>query len=62
MTQAKARPPTFVLFGTRADRTPEDYRRYLVNGLRDHFAMPGVPIRLLARGTDNPFAPDGRKA
>jgi GTPase len=55
MTQAKARPPTFVLFGTRADKTPEDYRRYLVNGLREAFDMPGVPVRLLARGTENPF-------
>ena len=61
MTQAKARPPTFVLFGTRAERTPEDYRRYLVNGLREQFGLPGVPIRLLARGTDNPFAPADRK-
>jgi GTP-binding protein len=33
VTQAKARPPTFVVFGTRAERLPEDYRRYLVNGL-----------------------------
>ncbi len=56
MTQAKARPPTFVLFGTRAEKTPEDYRRYLVNGLREAFDLPGVPIRLLARGTENPFA------
>ena len=60
MTQAKARPPTFVLFGTRAEKTPEDYRRYLVNGLRDVFDLPGVPIRLLCRGTDNPFAGAGR--
>ncbi len=56
LTQAKARPPTFVLFGTRAEKTPEDYRRYLVNGLREAFDLPGVPIRLLARGTENPFA------
>ena len=61
MTQAKARPPTFVLFGTRAEKTPEDYRRYLVNGLREQFDLPGVPIRLLARGTDNPFSTAGRK-
>lgn len=60
MTQAKARPPTFVLFGTRAEKTPEDYRRYLVNGLREQFAMPGVPIRLVTRGTENPFATEGR--
>ena len=55
MTQAKARPPTFVVFGTRAEQTPEDYQRYLVNGLRESFALPGVPIRLQFRGTTNPF-------
>jgi GTP-binding protein len=58
MTQAKARPPTFVVFGTRAEQTPEDYQRYLVNGLRESFKLPGTPIRLQFRGTDNPYAPD----
>ena len=56
MTQAKARPPTFILFGTRAEQLPEDYRRYLINGLRDSFDLPGVPIRLMTRGTTNPYA------
>jgi len=56
VTQAKARPPTFVVFGTRAERIPEDYRRYLVNSLREAFALPGVPIRLELRGTKNPYA------
>jgi GTP-binding protein len=56
MTQAKARPPTFVVFGTRAEQTPEDYRRYLVNGLRESFALPGTPIRVEFRGTKNPYA------
>jgi GTP-binding protein len=56
VTQVKARPPTFVVFGTRAEQLPEAYRRYLVNGLRTSFALPGVPIRLQARGTKNPFA------
>jgi GTP-binding protein len=55
ITQAKARPPTFVVFGTRAEQTPEDYSRYLVNGLRDTFKLPGTPIRLQFRGTKNPF-------
>ncbi len=58
MTQPKARPPTFVIFGTRAEQTPEDYRRYLVNGLRDTFALPGTPVRLQFRGTKNPYADD----
>ena len=56
MTQPKARPPTFLIFGTRAEQTPEDYRRYLVNGLRDTFQLPGTPVRLQFRGTKNPYA------
>jgi GTP-binding protein len=59
VTQAKARPPTFVVFGTRAEQTPEDYSRYLVNSLRETFKLPGTPIRLQFRGTKNPFADDG---
>jgi len=55
VTQVKARPPTFALFGTRAEQTPDTYHRYLVNNLREAFDMPGVPIRLLMRGTDNPY-------
>ncbi len=55
VTEAKARPPTFVVFGTRAERIPEDYRRYLVNSLREAFTLPGTPIRLELRGTKNPF-------
>jgi GTP-binding protein len=59
LTQPKTRPPTFVVFGTRAEQTPEEYRRYLANGLRDAFALPGTPIRMEFRGTRNPFAEDG---
>jgi GTP-binding protein len=56
ITQAKARPPTFVAFGTRAEQLPEDYQRYLVNSLREAFELPGTPIRLQLRGTKNPYA------
>jgi GTP-binding protein len=55
MTQTKARPPSFVLFGTRTDALPESYMRYLVNGVRDAFDMPGVPIRFSFREPENPF-------
>ena len=61
VTQAKARPPTFLAFGTRAERIPEDYSRYLVNSLRETFDLPGTPIRLQLRGTKNPFVEDGGK-
>jgi GTP-binding protein len=60
-TMPKARPPTIAVFGTRADQLPEDYRRYLVNSFREAFGMPGVPIRLNLRGTDNPFAEGGER-
>jgi GTP-binding protein len=56
MTQPKSRPPTFILFGTRTSALPDDYRRYLVNSLRETFDLPGVPIRLHFRETDNPYA------
>ncbi len=59
ITQPKARPPTFVLFSSRAHALPETYRRYLVNGLRESFALPGTPIRLTLRSKANPYA--GRK-
>lgn len=57
MTQVKARPPGFVIMCSRPDEMPESYKRYLVNGLRDHFEMPGVPIRIMFRsqGDKNPF-------
>ena len=58
VTQAKARPPTFIVFGTRAELLPQDYQRYLVNSLRETFSLPGVPIRLQLRGTKNPYADD----
>ena len=56
MTQAKARPPTFIIFGTRAEQTPDDYQRYMVNSMREQFDLPGTPVRLQFRGTDNPYA------
>jgi GTP-binding protein len=55
MTQAKARPPTFVLFGNQLNALPEDYLRYLTNGLRDVLKMPGTPIRILLRSSKNPY-------
>ena len=56
VTQPKSRPPTFVLFTSRADAVPDAYRRYLVNSLRDTFALPGTPIRLTLREKKNPYA------
>lgn len=56
MTQARTRPPTFVLFSSRADKLPESYFRYLVNEMRADFKLPGIPIRLHGRKGENPYA------
>ncbi|MCL3880668.1 ribosome biogenesis GTPase Der [Marivita sp. GX14005] len=57
MTQAKTRPPGFVVMCSHPDKMPDSYRRYLVNGLREDFDMPGTPIRLTLRGQGdrNPY-------
>jgi GTP-binding protein len=61
ITQQKARPPSFVLFCTRAEAVPAQYTRYLVNSLRETFDMPGTPIRLTLREKENPFANKKRR-
>ncbi|SFR41979.1 GTP-binding protein [Yoonia tamlensis] len=57
MTQVKTRPPAFVVMTSHPDMMPESYKRYLVNGLRVDFDMPGTPIRLFLRdqGDKNPY-------
>ncbi len=59
LTQAKARPPSFVAFCSRPEALPAAWQRYLVNALRDDFKLPGAPIRLMLRKGENPF--EGRK-
>ncbi|HWX60859.1 ribosome biogenesis GTPase Der [Bradyrhizobium sp.] len=56
ITQTKARPPSFVLFCSRADAVPDSYLRYLVNSLRAAFELPGTPVRITLREKQNPFA------
>src|SRR5580698_270846 len=56
ITQAKARPPSFILFCSRADAVPQSYLRYLVNSLREFFELPGTPVRISLREKANPFA------
>ena len=57
ITQVKARPPTFVLVCSRASYLPETYQRFLLNGIRDAFGLPAVPMRIFVRqNSKNPFA------
>lgn len=61
VTQAKTRPPGFVVSCSRPDAMPQSYVRYLVNNLREAFDIPGVPIRMALRTSDNPFAGRAKK-
>ena len=58
ITQAKSRPPTFVIFVNIPEELPESYSRYLVNSLREAFNLPGVPVRIRTRRGKNPYAKD----
>ncbi|APR53546.1 ribosome biogenesis GTPase Der [Sphingomonas koreensis] len=55
VTQAKTRPPSFILFGTRVDLLPQSYERYLVNSMRKEFGFGAVPVRLTMRPSKNPY-------
>ena len=55
ITQAKTRPPTFIIFSSKGTELPEAYKRFLVNGIREDFNLLGVPIRILARKGNNPY-------
>ncbi len=59
ITQPKSRPPHFVLFGNQLDELPASYERYLINGLRKAFDLPGVPLRISKKSGENPF--EGKK-
>lgn len=61
MTQAKTRPPSFIVFASRPDALPKAYQRYIVNGLRTDFDLPGTPIRLWVRGGKNPYVDEDGK-
>lgn len=59
ISQTKSRPPTFVLKCSRATKLPDSYKRYLINGLREDFDLPGTPIRLFVRADQNPYNTPG---
>jgi GTP-binding protein len=55
VTQPKARPPTFAIFGNRPEDLPDSYVRYLENSLRERFDLAGTPIRINMRKGKNPY-------
>ncbi len=61
MTQPKARPPHFIIFGNQLDELPRSYERFLINSLRETFDLPGVPLRISRRAGDNPYSTKGKR-
>jgi len=55
MTQIKTRPPSFLLFLTKAAELPDSYIKFLINRLREDFDLPGIPLRISLRQTKNPY-------
>lgn len=56
ITQAKKRPPTFVLFTNSPERLEKtSYSKFLVNKLRDDFNLKNTIVRLLLRKAENPY-------
>jgi GTP-binding protein len=55
VTQIKSRPPTFAFFTNRGDIIPDTYERYLIGSLRKVFNLPGIPLRIVVRGSKNPY-------
>lgn len=49
-------PTRIVIHGNRTEHVPPAYRRYLVNRFREAFDLVGVPVRLVFRDSDNPYA------
>lgn len=54
ITQAQARPPTFVAWSNVYARFPTHYKRQLINAIREEFGMKGIPVRLVLRTTAMP--------
>ena len=61
ITQAKTRPPTFMVHCSRPEAMPDSYSRYMINNIRETFDLWSVPVRLAMRKADNPYAMRGRK-
>ena len=49
ITQASAKPPTFVVFCNRSDLFHFSYQRYIENQIRETFGLTGTPIKIVVR-------------
>ncbi len=51
-TQVKTAPPTFLIFVNDPDLIKDNYKRFIVNQIRNEYGFWGSPIRLIFRKSD----------
>ena len=51
-SMVKTSPPTFILFTNRSKSLPENFKKYLKNGLRQHFEFYNTPVHIIFRTDD----------
>ena len=61
ITQAKTRPPSFYIFSSNPEGLPDAYLRYLTHSLRETFDLGGIPLRIIVRKSNNPYADKAKK-
>lgn len=49
ITQARARPPTFVLWASAPEGLAPSYKRFITNRLRERYGFRGSPIRIAVK-------------
>jgi GTP-binding protein len=49
ITQARSRPPTFVLWANKIDGLAPSYKRFIANRLRERYGFRGTPIRIAVK-------------
>ncbi|MGE3455635.1 MAG: ribosome biogenesis GTPase Der, partial [Kofleriaceae bacterium] len=58
LTQAAARPPTFVLWANAPEGLAPSYKRFIANRLRDRYGFRGTPIRIALKAKKDRHKPD----
>jgi len=55
VSQIDTSPPTIKIFSNRPKSIRASYTHYLEKDFRQHFKLPGVPVRIRFAKTDNPY-------
>ena len=59
LTQARARPPTFVLWANTPEGLAPSYKRFIANRLRERYGFRGTPLRIVVKAKKDRHDPQG---